>query len=88
MRFLMKYIDYLEDGFCWKSNSTAKTEEETDPIVESVKKKYDERSKKGIKEYGTTLQNSKESFEDFLNHLQEELIDSVLYLEKLKKMNK
>ena len=55
-----------------------------DPIVEDVIRTIRLRIKKGIKEYGTTLQDSRESFEDFLNHLQEELIDSVLYLEKLK----
>lgn len=84
----MKYIDYLEDGFCWKSNSTAKTEEETDPIVESVKKKYDERSAKGIKKYNSTLYSNPDGFYAFLNHLQEELMDATLYIEKLKKMNK
>ena len=53
-----------------------------DPIVESVKKKYSERSSVGIEKYGITLhENDKD---DFLKHLQEELMDATLYLEKLK----
>ena len=52
-----------------------------DSIVESVKKKFDERSAKGQETYGTTLdENDKD---DFLQHLKEELMDAVLYIEKL-----
>lgn len=53
-----------------------------DPIVEQVKEKYSERSSVGIEKYGITLhENDKD---DFLKHLQEELMDATLYLEKLK----
>lgn len=56
-----------------------------DPIVESVKEKYSERSSVGIEKYGITLhENDKD---DFLKHLQEELMDATLYLEKLKSIN-
>lgn len=55
-----------------------------DPIVESVKEKYSERSSVGIEKYGITLhENDKD---DFLKHLQEELMDATLYLEKLKNL--
>ena len=51
-----------------------------DQIVEQVVDKYKKRSEVGIKKYGTTLQeNNKDSF---LNHLQEELMDATLYIEK------
>ena len=51
-----------------------------DKIVESVIKKFDKRSKIGIKKYKTTVfENEKD---DFLVHLQEELMDAVIYLEK------
>ena len=63
-------------------------EMQTDGIVEDVKYIMDKRSEKGQKEYGTTLENSQESINSFLNHLQEELMDSVLYIQKLKKLNK
>ena len=52
-----------------------------DSIVESVIKQFNERSKKGQETYGTTLaENNKD---DFLQHLKEELMDAVLYIEKL-----
>ena len=53
-----------------------------DKIVTQVIDKYLERSKKGIETYGTTLEDN--NYDDFLTHLQEELMDAVLYLEKLK----
>ena len=59
-----------------------------DPIVENVKRLYDVRSKIGIDKYNTTLFDSPDDFYKFLNHLQEELMDATLYIEKLKNMNK
>lgn len=53
----------------------------TDPIVKSVVKQFKERSKKGISKYGTTLSENEK--DDFLQHLKEELMDAVLYIEKL-----
>jgi hypothetical protein len=38
----------------------------------------------GIKKYGTTLENNTLSLMEWLNHLQEELMDATLYIEKLK----
>ncbi len=49
-----------------------------------VMTKYYERSKNGIKKYGTTLENNSLPLIDWLNHLQEELMDATLYIEKLK----
>jgi hypothetical protein len=54
-----------------------------DKIVDEVLYKYKERSYKGIETYGTTLEESKENHRAFLVHLQEELMDSTLYLQKL-----
>jgi hypothetical protein len=53
-----------------------------DSIVQSVLDKYVKRSEVGVKKYGTTLEQN--NTDDFLNHLQEELMDAVLYIEKLK----
>jgi len=61
-------------------------EMQTDGIVEDVKYIMDKRSEKGQKEYGTTLEDSPESIKSFLNHLQEELMDAVLYIQKIKKI--
>ena len=54
----------------------------TDPIVEQVKELFDERSQTGMRKYGTTLQEN--NIDNFFKHLQEELMDAVLYLQKLK----
>jgi len=54
----------------------------TDPIVKQVTDKFLQRSEVGIKKYGTTLHEN--NTDDFFNHLQEELMDAILYLQKLK----
>jgi methylaspartate ammonia-lyase len=56
----------------------------TDPIVIKVLAKYYERSHLGIEKYGRTLDRDDLSLTDWLNHLQEELMDATLYIEKLK----
>jgi hypothetical protein len=56
----------------------------TDPIVESVIDKYAERSRVGIEKYGKTLERNDLSALEWLNHLQEELMDATLYIERLK----
>jgi hypothetical protein len=55
-----------------------------DPILLKVLAKYYERSERGIEKYGRTLDRDDLSFIDWLNHLQEELMDATLYIEKLK----
>ena len=52
-----------------------------DKIVEKVVNKFNERSEIGIKKYGTTLEEN--NTDNFLVHLQEELMDATLYIEKL-----
>lgn len=59
-----------------------------DEIVQNVIQKYQERSEVGIKKYNTTLQENSDGIEVFLNHLQEELMDATLYIEKLKQQVK
>lgn len=56
----------------------------TDSIVESVITKFKERSETGIKKYGKTLDREDLNFIKWVNHLQEELMDAILYAEKLK----
>lgn len=55
-----------------------------DLIVESVINQFKERSEVGIEKYGTTLQEN--NSDDFLQHLKEELMDAVLYIEKLQNL--
>lgn len=51
-----------------------------DPIVESVREKYHRRSELGILKYGTTL--AQNNTDNYLIHLQQELMDATLYIEK------
>ena len=56
-----------------------------DTILISVMTKYYDRSKQGLKKYGTNLDRKDIDLIGWLNHLQEELMDATLYIEKLKK---
>ena len=58
---------------------------ERDSIVDSIVKKFLERSDLGQKKYGTTLDRTDLKTLDWINHAQEELMDGILYLERLKK---
>ena len=55
-----------------------------DKYVQSVKEKFEERSQTGIRKYNTTLEREDLDFIDWLTHLQEELMDATLYVERLK----
>jgi len=55
--------------------------EKRDKIVDSVIVQFAKRSQIGIEKYGTTLEENNN--DDFLQHLKEELMDAVLYIEKL-----
>ena len=55
-----------------------------DPVVERVVDKFISRSDVGYKKYGVTLEDDKSNIFEWVNHLQEELMDAVLYLQKLK----
>ena len=55
-----------------------------DPVVERVVDKFVGRSDVGYKKYGVTLEDDPSKMLEWLNHLQEELMDAVLYLQKAK----
>lgn len=55
-----------------------------DPVVERVVDKFVSRSDVGYEKYGVTLNDDKSNIFQWINHLQEELMDAVLYLQKLK----
>jgi len=55
-----------------------------DEIVESILNRFSLRSKAGIEKYGVTLQREDLTTLEWLNHLQEELMDATLYIERLK----
>lgn len=55
-----------------------------DNIVERVVSLFRSRSQRGIEKYGTTLESNELSNIEWLQHLQEELMDAALYVEKIK----
>ena len=58
---------------------------EPDSIVQAVIRKFQERSDVGVKKYGVTLDRTDLKTLDWIQHAQEELMDGILYLERLKK---
>lgn len=53
----------------------------TDPIIYQVCQKLATRSRAGIEKYGTTLKDN--TADNYLKHLQEELMDATNYIETL-----
>lgn len=53
-----------------------------DPIIKRVINKIAGRSAVGYKKYGVTLMEDRSNLDDWLNHLQEELMDAVNYIER------
>jgi hypothetical protein len=56
-----------------------------DSIVKSVINKYQQRSDTGVEKYGVTMDRNDLNLQQWLTHLQEELMDATLYIEKLKR---
>jgi hypothetical protein len=56
----------------------------SDTIVQDVLKRFNARSLAGIEKYSTTLERNDLTGKEWLQHLQDELMDAVLYIEKLK----
>ena len=57
----------------------------SDTCVQSVIEKFAKRSEEGLKKYGTTLDRKDIDLCGWLTHLQEELMDAVLYIERAKR---
>ena len=55
-----------------------------DTIVASVLAKYKSRAKKGLVKYNKTMDRNDLDLQQWLTHLQEELMDATLYVEKIK----
>ena len=91
-------IEKYEDDLYWKSNSTndqtlrrypgyievTMDKPKKDSYVQIVKAKFEERSQRGMQKYGTNLEREDLNLQEWLTHLQEELMDATLYVEKLK----
>ena len=55
-----------------------------DPIIQKVVEKFISRSDVGYSKYKITLDQDSKSINEWLNNIQEELMDAVNYIEKLK----
>ena len=59
-----------------------------DKNVLRVIEQLEQREKKGLLKYGTTTERKDLSTVEWLQHLQEELMDAAVYIEKLKGLEK
>ena len=55
-----------------------------DSVIQSIINKFISRGKLGLEKYGTTLDRNDLSLLDWINHAQEEHLDAILYLEKIR----
>jgi len=53
------------------------------PLLDEINSDLQKREAKGIRTYGTTLDDADLNKAQLLNHLYEELLDSVFYIKKL-----
>jgi|TARA_B100000287_G_C20387243_1_gene684086 hypothetical protein len=52
-------------------------------IEDSVCKKIQDRAKVGKEKYGVTMERDDLNFKEWMTHLQEELMDAIVYIEKV-----
>lgn len=55
-----------------------------DPVVLNVVDKFVQRSDVGFAKYGKTMRDDPSDLFEWLNHLQEEMMDGVLYIQRTK----
>ena len=72
------------------NNVMQMSQEEANPVLEdtvvaSVVRSFQERSRAGQLKYGTTLDRTDLTPLQWAQHMQEELMDAILYLERLKR---
>lgn len=80
--------DYCDKcgGECDGAHGSSK--EQYDSVVTAVLQKFMDRAKFGKNKYGTDLDRKDLKVADWIQHAQEELMDGILYLEKLKQVTK
>ena len=58
-----------------------------DKLVHEVIRKFDERSAAGFAKYGSTLRDDMDDIHRWFNDVQEELMDAILYIQKVKEVS-
>lgn len=92
-----KYYEDEDSDLYWKTSNTLNSKTmypgdievtmdrpKKDSYVQIVKAKFEARSQRGIEKYNTTLEREDLNLQEWLDHLQEELMDATLYIERLK----
>ncbi len=55
-------------------------------VLAKVFSEFLEREERGVKKYGTTMDRNDLSLDEWIEHMKQELMDAVLYLEKIKSL--
>jgi len=53
-------------------------------VLAKVFSEFIEREQTGLKKYGTTMDRNDLSLNEWIEHMKQELMDAILYLEKIK----
>jgi len=53
-------------------------------IITNIKSIIDRQQEKGLKKYGKTVDQADLSIEEWIEHTQEEIVDTLIYLECIK----
>ena len=53
-------------------------------IITNIKSIIDKQQEKGLKKYGKTVDQADLSIEEWIEHTQEEIVDTLIYLECIK----
>lgn len=89
-RFQIYWLKYNKDYSMFVStmddSDILVTKTNTDSVVYSVISQFKERADFGLKKYGVNLDRTDLSMLDWIQHAQEEHMDAILYLEKLKQI--
>lgn len=53
-------------------------------LLAKVFAEFIDREERGVKKYGTTMDRNDLSLDEWIEHMKQELMDAILYLEKIK----
>jgi len=69
---------------CQRRRAMRLNRREQDPVVAAVTRRFHERSAEGMRHYGVTMAENDAPTRQWIVDAQEELMDAILYLERLK----
>ena len=68
-----------------EKNDYVPTKPVIDSVVEEVREKFADRAMKGYTKYNATMDRDDLSIDEWLEHAQEEAMDFILYITKIRK---